>query len=329
MWAANAATVSPSADTADRRVHFTPANLVSTSHRALEPSGTTVMLRAIFSDQELFEVHPPLPSALAFADEGAANHCRVTTAHGDPGTHAFVYGRAADEAMVSGRYPRRQSLLAGQLIAAAHGLDPERVFHVRQAAQAIDAGAFHNDVVSVVNENVLFTHQLAFENPGSVYRQLDVHVVEVLDDEVPLADAISSYLFNSQLITMPDGTMTLLAPLETEETASTREYLVNAVADPGNPIGAVETMDLRESMRNGGGPACLRLRVVMTPAERAGVRGRVLVDDGILDQLEDWVTTHYRAQLDPNDLADPALVTEVRSALAELERLLDLPGLYA
>ncbi len=199
---------------------------------------------------------------------------------------------------------------------------------MRQAGQAIDAGAFHNDVVSVVNENVLFTHQLAFENPESVYRELGVDVVEVRDAEVPLADAISSYLFNSQLTTMPDGTMTLLAPLETEETTSTREYLARALADPGNPIRAVETMDLRESMRNGGGPACLRLRVVMTPAERAGVRGRVLVDDLILDELESWVMTHYRAQLDPGDLADPALVTEVRVALAELERVLDLPGLY-
>src|ERR1019366_8438871 len=36
MWAANAATVSPSSDTADGRVHFTPANLVSNFHRSLE-----------------------------------------------------------------------------------------------------------------------------------------------------------------------------------------------------------------------------------------------------------------------------------------------------
>ncbi len=328
MWAANAATVSPSADTADHRIHFTPANLVSTTHRSLEPSGTAAMLRAIFADQNLFKVHHPLPSALAFADEGAANHGRVTAHHGDPGTHVFVYGRDADEPMVSAGYPRRQSRLAGQLIAAAHGLDQERVVHVRQAARAIDAGAFHNDVVSVVNESVLFTHEFAFENQRFVYRQLGVDLVEVPDAEVPLADAISSYLFNSQLITMPDGTMTLLAPLETEETASTREYLARALADPGNPITAVETMDLRESMRNGGGPACLRLRVVMTPDERAGVRGRVLVNDQILDELEGWVKTRYREQLHPDDLSDPEVLTEVRVALAELERLLDLPGLY-
>ncbi len=328
MWAANAATVSPSSDTADCRVHLTPANLVSTPHRALEPRGTSSMLRTVFADAERFAVHPPLPSSGAFADEGAANHGRVASVHGDRGLHLFVYGREANEPTVSAVYPRRQSRLAGELIAASHGLDPERVVHVRQAARAIDAGAFHNDVVSVINQNVLFTHQFAFEDPDSVYGILGLDVLEVGEEEVPLTDAVSSYLFNSQLITMPDGTMTLIAPGETDEIDSTRDYLARALADPANPIGAVETMDLRESMRNGGGPACLRLRVVLTAEEQDNVSGRVIVNDQILDELTSWVERHYRDHLDPSDLSDPSLVVEVEEALAELAVLLDLPDLY-
>ncbi len=326
MWAANAATVSPSADTADGKLHLTPANLVSTVHRALEPNATHHILRSIFASEERFQVHRPLPSAAAFADEGAANHGRVTNSHGEPGIHVFVYGREAHEVVTDG-YPRRQSRLAGELIAGSHGLDPRRVRHVRQSPTAIDAGAFHNDVVSVINERVLFTHESAFADPEAA-ADLDARVVVVKETEVPLRDAISSYLFNSQLVTLPDGTMTLVAPIETEETNSTRNYLAAAIVDPANPIDSVETMDLRESMRNGGGPACLRLRVVMTGAERSALRGRVMMDDGMLDRLETWVDTHYRSELRAEDLNDPALIIEVADALRDLEQLLDLPGLY-
>ena len=76
MWVANAATVSPSADTADGRVHFTPANLVAHFHRSLEAPTTTRVLRAIFADPRTSSVHDPLPAAPQFGDEGAANHTR-------------------------------------------------------------------------------------------------------------------------------------------------------------------------------------------------------------------------------------------------------------
>ncbi len=326
MWAANAATVSPSADTADGRVHFTPANLVSTTHRAFEPTATGHMLRTIFADRSTFAVHPPLPSTAAFADEGAANHGRITRAHGDPGTQVFVYGRDADEPVVKSRFPRRQTRLAGELIAASHGT--RQAIFVRQSSEAIDAGAFHNDVVSVFNQDVVFAHQRAFESPQQTYDTLGVRVVEVPDWRVPLADAISSYLFNSQLVTLPDGSMTLVAPGEVEQIDTTRIYLEEAVADPANPIDAVEIMDLRESMRNGGGPACLRLRVVLTPEERQAVTGRVLVDDALLDELEAWVERHYRDELDGTDLGDDGFIEEIRGSLGELEEMLELPGLY-
>src|SRR4029077_2346121 len=83
MWAANAATVSPSADTADGRVHFTPANLPTQLHRSIEPPVTSAVLRQIFPEGEYFAHHDPLPASEEFADEGAANHMRLAPSHGE------------------------------------------------------------------------------------------------------------------------------------------------------------------------------------------------------------------------------------------------------
>ena len=107
MWVANAATVSPSADTADGRVHFTPANLVSHFHRSIEAPTTTRVLRAIFADKTHFAVHDPLPAAPQLGDEGAANHTRLAGADGAPGVEFFVYGRAAYDESAGGprQYP--------------------------------------------------------------------------------------------------------------------------------------------------------------------------------------------------------------------------------
>jgi len=85
---------------------------------------------------------------------------------------------------------------------------------------------------------------------------------------------------------------------------------------------------LRQSMRNGGGPACLRLGITLTAAERASVPARVFVDATLADELERWVCKHYRDRLVLNDLADPKFLDEVRVALDALTRLLELPGLY-
>ncbi|MCL4140862.1 UNVERIFIED_CONTAM: hypothetical protein GTU68_025016 [Idotea baltica] len=332
MWAANAATVSPSADSSDGRVHITPANLSSTAHRSFEWRQTTHILKTIFGDAQRFEVHQALPEAAPFADEGAANHGRLAGAHGESGTQLFVYGRDGDDPIAAGTFPRRQTRLAGELIARSHGLHPDRVVFTRQSAAAIDAGAFHNDVVSVVNQNVVFAHELAFDDPAGLQaelsRQQSVRFVEVAEKQVPLADAISSYLFNSQLITLPDGSMTLIAPGEVDETPSTAAYLAKAVADADNPIDSVHSLDLRESMHNGGGPACLRLRVVLTPEELTAVAGRAIVTPELLGELDAWVDHHYRDELAPEDLADPALVTETRAALDELTSILQLGSLY-
>ena len=329
MWTANAATVSPAPDTADGRTHFTPANLVSMPHRAMEPAQTARTLRRVFADDAHFVVHDPLPANSLLGDEGAANHSRLCQSHGVAGLEMFVYGRAAlDPKADDPTFPARQTLEACHALASRHGLS--RALFQRQNPAAIDAGAFHNDVVSVVNEDVVLHHALAFEDGA------EAAIAEACAPlgfaprfaraDMPIGDAISSYVFNSQLVSLPGGGMAMILPTETEETPSAKAYVDGLLAD--GLIREAQYLDLRQSMSNGGGPACLRLRVAMDDVARAAVHPGVVMDGQRIDALRDWVHAHYRDRLTLDDLGDPAFLTEVRTALDALTRILDLPGLY-
>ena len=311
MWAANAATVSPAPDTQDGRCHLTVANLRTMAHRSHEWPGTFAQLLVAFSDKDAFQVHGPVPPA--FGDEGAANHMRLAPTHEQAGVELFVYG------VSGGAFPARQHVEASQAIARLHGLDPERTLFVQQSEEAIAAGAFHNDVVAVANERVLFAHELAFEDRESLVASCErlvpgFELVEVAAAEVPLEDAIRSYLFNAQLVTPPDGQMTLVVPTEARETPSVWSWLLRHVAGNG-PIRRVEVVDVRQSMANGGGPACLRLRVVADPGT---VDPRFLVDDAKLDTMAEVVRRHWPVEIDHADLQMPALVEEVQAARSAL-----------
>ncbi len=331
MWAANAATVSPSADTRDGRVHLTPANLSSTLHRRREPVFTTRLFRTIFADRNRFAVHDPLPDDPAFADEGAANHARLCREHGEPGLEVFIFGRDEAGAMTQ-RYPARQTRAAGEAIAHRHGLSADRTMFVQQNPAAIDAGVFHNDVIAVANETVLLCHAQAYVNQRQVLDELaarfpDLQRIEITSDELTVEDAVSTYLFNSQLITLPNGEMLLLCPGECAEHTGTRAVLDRIVGHNG-PIAGVEFVDVRQSMQNGGGPACLRLRVVLTEAELAAVHQPVLLTEQLDRRLADWISRHYREELTIDSLGDPRLVDEVRAALDELSQILNLGAIY-
>lgn len=333
MWAANAATVGPSADAADGRVHFTPANLISTLHRTLEPMATARALRRVFGDPRLFVHHDPLPSAAALGDEGAANHTRFEPADGGAGVHFFVYGRVGlGGGVAPARFPARQTLEASQAIARLHGLAPERTIFAQQTPAVIDEGVFHNDVIAVGHRHVLLCHERAFVDQRDVIASLrralgeSFVVVEVRSDELSVGEAVRSYLFNSQLVTLPGGEIALIAPVECRESDATRAVIDRIVADPAIPVAAVHYLDVRQSMRNGGGPACLRLRVQLTDTELAAVHAPCVLDDARFATLADWITRHYREELAPPDLADPALLDETRAALDELTRILELGG---
>ena len=338
MWTANAATVSPSADTHDGRVHFTSANLNNKLHRADEHRQSNRTLRAIFGDARHFAVHDALPATPAFGDEGAANHTRLCAAHGERGVELFVYGRVEFDpsAPAPKKYPARQTLEASQAVARLHGLDGARTVFAAQNPGVIDQGVFHNDVIAVGNGDVLFYHEQAFDDEALVLARLreamasagaDLKALRVDSGAVPVADAVASYLFNSQLLTKPDGQMALVIPHECRENGAVARYLDQLVASTG-PIDELIDFDLRQSMRNGGGPACLRLRVALTGEQAGAMHQGVVMTETLYATLVAWVEKHYRESLSPQDLADPQLAIECASALEDLSRILALPGLY-
>ena len=331
MWTANAGTVAPSPDTADGKVHFTPANLAANFHRSIEADTTARTLKHIFNDEKCFAHHPPLPGAMHFGDEGAANHGRLCEAHGDTGVHLFVYGVDGD------RFPARQKQRASEAVARNHLLDPAKTVFVEQSKAALDAGAFHNDVVGVANGTVLFLHEQSFADPKAAYAEIRekapfVEIIEAPADDVSLDDCIKSYLFNSQLLTLPNqggagGEMALLLPTESEENPAVKTF-VDETLSKNNPINRVIYKDVRESMRNGGGPACLRLRVVLSEAEAAAANAQFLLDADRISALEAWVCAHYRDRLTPDDLCDPAFMDESFRAMQALTDLLDMGAFY-
>lgn len=336
MWTANAATVTPSADSADGRVHITPANLTAMPHRALEDRQTHRTLSAIFGDADHFAVHAPLAHMSLLGDEGAANHNRLCVSHGEAGLELFIYGRDALGAKTELKFPGRQTLQASQAVARLHGLESAHsIFHPQNPA-AINAGAFHNDVVCVSNGPVLFFHEQAFADVAELENALTAKAealgftpqfIMAEACEVPLEDVISSYIFNSQLVTLANDEMALILPSQVEETPSTKGF-VDGVLAGDNPIAQAHYLDLRQSMANGGGPACLRLRVVLTETQRAAVHQGVVMTSAKIDALENWVKTHYRDRVSLEDLGDAKFLAETRAALDALTKLLDLPKLY-
>lgn len=320
MWAANAATVSPAPDTADGKCHLSAANLLTMAHRSHEWTGTLAQLKLAFADDAHFAVHRPIPAP--FGDEGAANFMRLCRTHGDAGIEIFVYGKAG------GPFPARQHIEASKAIARAHRLDTGKTLFVQQSEVAIAAGAFHNDVVAVANEHVLFTHEQAFEHPEQTYADIkrilpEAEIIIVPADRVSLADAIQSYLFNAQLVTLPDGGMALILPSEAQDNARVWGWLREMVAGNG-PIRKLVPVDVRQSMANGGGPACLRLRVV---ADSAAVDPRFIANEAKLDQIASVVAAYWPESIVPDQLGDGSLIDQVRAARMALLTMCDLTAL--
>ena len=336
MWTANACTVSPSADTADGKVHFTAANLANKFHRSIEAPTTSRVLASIFNDERHFAHHQPLPHGDHFGDEGAANHTRFCEDYADSGVEFFVYGKYAFDSSkpCPQKYPARQTCEASQSIARLHMLNPEKTVFAQQNPDVIDAGVFHNDVISVGNQNCLFYHQNAFLNTSQVLQQLqaaygekEMQFVMVPESEVSVQDAVNSYLFNSQLVTISEGHMALIAPGECEENPRVKAYLDSLISS-NTPIKEIKIYDVKQSMQNGGGPACLRQRVVLNENEIAAANQSVFMTDQLYATLTSWVEKHYRDSLIEKDLADPQLLVESRNALDELTQILKLGSVY-
>jgi succinylarginine dihydrolase len=253
------------------------------------------------------------------------------------GLEIFVYGRDGEDPERV-KFPARQTLEASKTIISQHQLDPKFSLLFKQTRRAIDAGVFHNDVVCVGHENVLLIHEAAWELQHIALRQIEdlfqfvsndpLYVLQISEREVPLKDAVSSYLFNSQIVTLPDGSMALIAPIEAQTHERVRAAIDRIISE-SNPISKVHYVDVRQSMRNGGGPACLRLRVTLSEEERAAMHSDVLLTNELYASLKDWILRHYRESLTPEDLADPQLLNESRAALDELSKLLNIGNVYS
>lgn len=324
MWRANAATIAPSADTRDGRVHMTPANLISHFHRAIEPVHTAAQLRKIFHDPRYFEVHDPLPATPRFSDEGAANHMRLCASHGAPGTHIFVYGAGHGVSEKPKRFVARQAREAFEAMVRSHQLDPARCIFAQQHPDAIDAGVFHHDVIGMNTTRLMIHHEGALVDNKAFLLELKKQsseyifdYIEISNKELPIGEAVKSYFFNSQLLELPDGSLVIVAPTESQENAAASGVLEKLSAGNG-PISKVHYRDVRESMRNGGGPACLRLRVVLTDEEAAAMHQGIVMDDAKYIQLKACVEKHYRDRMCLEDLRDPLLMDEVEEAMHAL-----------
>lgn len=335
MWTANAATVSPSADTRNGKVHFTPANLTNKFHRSLEPETSGRILQAMFANSRYFEHHRHLPDNEHFGDEGAANHTRFCSDYGFAGVELFVYGRHAfdNSKPAPTVYPARQTYEASEAIARLHDLSADNHVFMQQNPAVIDQGVFHNDVIAVGNQNVMFYHEEAFLNEAQGFAELEqklgqsMHFIKVPTSVVSVEDAVKTYLFNTQLVTLKPGHMAIIAPTECEENARVHAYLQELVS-MGTPIKEVRYFDVKQSMRNGGGPACLRLRVALNDQELAAVNPNVILTDELFKRLNQWVDKHYRDELSTDDLADPSLLIESRTALDELTQIMHLGSVY-
>ena len=338
MWAANAATVCPKSDAQDNKTHITPANLTTLFHRSIEANFTTKLFNKIFEDKRFFSVHDPLPSHDLLSDEGAANHSILGPYYGSKGLHVFIYGKESSMLNQPTKiYPARQSRLACEALARNHQIHESQTLIWQQNPDAIDAGAFHNDVVCVANQHVFLCHERAFKNQEQAlniinqkYKLLhnqDICFIIINNNQLPIEDAISSYLFNSQLLSKDDKSMMLFAPTESQSNPRA-QAVINQILNDDNPINEVVYFDLSESMANGGGPACLRLRVVLGEEEIKSIRSEIFMSEKLYHDLEIIINKYYINNLTIEHLLDPAFLAICQEALDQISRILGLYPIY-
>ncbi|RLT97006.1 N-succinylarginine dihydrolase [Ketobacter sp.] len=340
MWVANAATVFPSCDHVvsqfkpqskpeeQPRCVVVPANLISHFHRSQEVAATSALLHYVFADARYFQVQSPLPAVSAFGDEGAANHMRIGLG-AEPALHVLVYGSDSHAPGNPKKYPSRQTREASAALARLSGLHEDQVILVKQSAEAIDAGVFHNDVIAVSHEGLLLCHEKAFHNQDQVLQELTrrggdpLRIVEVKEAEVSVTKAVSTYLFNSQLLGEA-GQRTLLLPAECEQDAAVKDYIEHTLKTALD-LQEIAYLDLQQSMRNGGGPACLRLRITLSEVELGALQGKLILDDERHQRLVDLVAQRYPQQMLPEQLAEWDFAREMQSIVEDIYRVLELP----
>lgn len=314
MWTANAATVTAPSDTADGKLHITPANLYTNLHRRIEAEDTYRVLAAIFKDVPDCIVHAPL--ANDFPDEGAANHMRLAPQQHAKGLNVFVHGG-------------RQSKAASERVCADHQVKDALL--VAQNPAVVAQGVFHNDVIAVSNESHLLVHEQAYVNGAADIEKIKnayekLHEKPLLarvikENELSVKEAVDTYFFNSQIISAKGG-MSVIAPMEMKIKHGGKAAALMESLDYD-----VHYLDLRQSMHNGGGPACLRLRVPMKTSQLQAVKTHtnVMLNDALVKSIGALIGQYYPDALAPSDIGNPELLRLCKRILSELSALLKLP----
>jgi succinylarginine dihydrolase len=328
MWTANAATVSAAEDSPRGRLTATIANLESSLHRTVEPAETAVDLAACLPPDA--EIQPPLPGGYAMRDEGAANHMRLGTGLPGSAIHLFVDGDGQPHPR---RFIPRQTRAASRAVARLHSLASENTFFLKQHPDAIDSGAFHNDVVAMSHADLLIHHAGAFwqseETLRSIRRRFEslhergLKYAVVTDEELSLQAAVDTYLFNSQIVSAGDaGTPpVIVCPQQVREHDAARR-LVESWRDRLGWFSEVRYVDLRESMAGGGGPACLRLRVPVDRDELRRFNEAMRWTPELDGRLRQCVTDRYPSAVTLSQLAEPEWVEEQRETARRIRSLL-------
>ncbi len=340
MWMANAATVTAASDSIDGRLHYTPANLISSWHRASEAAERAPQLDSLLARVANTQMHRPLPSMLPLRDEGAANHMRLCDPSGRRGFNVFVYGVDDSQAdQQPARFLPRHTRAASQAIARLHQLPSDRTFFLRQHPQAIDAGVFHNDVIATSCDHMLVHHEFAFLHGESELKRLEFQFeqacrqplmrIVISNSQLPLADAVRSYLFNSQIV-RPAATgaradsprYILICPHHCEQIPAVTQLIASWLADPHFPIDEVRFVRLAESMANGGGPACLRLRMRLEYDEVHRLSAKYQLTAELFDRLSAAIEKWYPQSLSIDDLCNSEFLSELKQIDYVLRALL-------
>ena len=120
--------------------------------------------------------------------------------------------------------------------------------------------------------------------------------------------------------------MQLILPEEVKDFSNCMSWL-----DKLKQISDVKTfnfVDIRQSMMNGGGPACLRLKVILNEEEQNNLNQKFLMNNKKLDSIKLLIEREYRDVLYPDDLKDPSLLDESRRVLDELTQIFGIGSIY-
>lgn len=313
MWTANAATMSAATDTMDACTHLKVANLSANLHRSIESEERYQQLRSLFANVPRVSVQPALLGCAPLRDEGAANVMRLCSPSGSEGCYVFVYGSddGPNDLQQARRRPPRQCMLASQLVAQSLQIASDRCIFVQQTPEAIDAGVFHNDVIATSHENLLLYHEQAFVDGVAFINQLheqfskrtneSLLAIQIQASELSLAEAVSTYLFNSQIVTQSDGSWRMICPSACQVSESVQSFLARLQRAVPR-LKQIDYVHLQQSMANGGGPACLRLRVILDEEQIRQLPKSSIVTEDAAHRLQSIIESEYPTHVTMSDL---------------------------